>query len=547
MSALGIPRRYCQAELSSICQPNHSGIKELDAHAGIYEASEQQAVIRYQYPLGEDGAGSEIFVNFSFSLKTTETQATHISVVNNDVSHGCIWNINADTGRFTLNGIIKSPNRLLTIYLNLSGRGQAEFLIESLVVVEVNQRRPLRLGFIIDPWTERNDPAWKADYIWWFGKMDQALRNFGRKVDSCYVFSDGVAPLWPKFKPNDQARHAIVKESDLKAIYPETREGIRAQRTTSLKSQDCPTAKLRDIISRCFPWEPDIIVSLSDMQIIKDAFPESLVLFRDAIYCREPFPDELTSLDDCGLYKNSSLSEYCRDYDPELSVNDDFLNKFFRPSTEIENLLSAALVEPGQFLLLPLQDSRYYNFFDECEYSRQSELVEAAAQMFSNQKILVTQHPEHREIDLIEISELCRRFPNLLYFPQLEKLKNPTAQLLRYSSGMIGVSTGLIYQAILCGVPVHFLGEHALREILVDVTDRTVLRAIAFNFMTRYFFSVRYLHDGAWLAARVCSLALKRENVLHARELMIDMPSNVFSGLISDMRPVGAPDDAVSV
>jgi hypothetical protein len=542
MSILGTPRRYGPAELNTIAQENHSGIRTIDANTGRYETTELTSVIRQKYELGSSVTAAELFVSFSFSLNSPGVTPTHISVVNGDVSHGCIWELDETAiGRFSLNGVIKYPTESITIYLNLRGEGRIDFSIESLLVAEVRGERPLRLGFIIDPWIERNDPAWKADYLWWFGKMEQALRGSGRQLETCYVFSDVLDPFWDKHKPSHNTISSTIKSAELSEIYPEQIQGVRDQRVRLGRDEALSSKPLANMISKRFPWVPDVIISMSDMQILKDVYPDSLILYRDAVYCREPFQDELTSLDCEGLYKNSQISSYCEDYDTATCVSDEFIDKFYPHSEEIERLLNKNDINAGEFLLLPLQDSRHYNFYDECTFVDQAALVEAVATRFSSQKVIITQHPDHREISVAELSVLCSRHSNLVYLEELENVKNPTARLLRYASRLVGVSTGLIFQAVLCGIPVHFLGDHALRRLLEGVSDQGILRAVAFNFMTRVFSSYKYLHDGAWLSARMFALELKRDAVLSSSELMIDMPSNVFGNLVLGMRMPTVP------
>jgi hypothetical protein len=531
-------KRYVAEGFRSIISSNHSGIRSLDDALGEFESETVSSVVRYKFSMPRSANRTRAFFNFSFNLGSSTARPTHVSIVNGDVSDGKIWEIDETLpdGAYSLSAVLKSPCDNITIYANFVGIGYIRFKITSLV--EAPLHRDLRVGFVIDPWIEREDPKWKDDYIWWFGKMDLALRKEGQSISTHYVMSDAVGDSWKKYRPTPEATHSLIKTSELLEIFPDPREGVRQQRSTiSDQLNEQHQVRLSELIKRSFPWEPDFVVAMSDMQILKRSFPSSRILFRDALYCREPFQDELTSLDASGLYKSSSIGDICDGTSSQSSIPESFLSTFFPKTEFMSQLLARHKLAGAEFNLLPLQDSDHYNFFDESPFQRQIDLVDHVAGS-SKGTIIFTQHPDKRELSGEEISELCRRHSNLFYIPELEFLKNPSAQLLPYASCVIGVSTGLLMQALLCGKPVHFMGNHALKSVVGNSEDTKELQLIAYEFLTRYFSSYTYLHDGAWLLTRLVAIHLHSIGELSASELAIDLPSNVFKKLDQGKRTV---------
>jgi len=479
----------------------------------------------------------------------TGPTATHVSVVNEDVTHGCLWEVRKDNnnGTYTLNGVLKAPCKEITVYVNLAGSGAAKFIVDQLVLAPIDTKRPLRLAFVIDPWIERDDPTWKADYIWWFGLMETALRGTGIEIESEYVLGSGTATKWEEFKPNEQARVSVIDAGALAALYPDIRSGLHAQRLRSgAPETHSPEWKsLVYLMVGAFQAKPDIVISMSDTQLFKDAFPEALHLYRDALYCREPFQDELTSLSPSGLYKNSDIAQWCSDFQPGETFGPEFLATFFPKSREIEDMLSRAGLLSRGFIILPLQDPRHYNFYDECDFPNQIALVEAVAAKFPDDKILITQHPDFRQLDDAEITVLKARFSHVLYMAEFEKLKNPTAQILPYCKAVAGVSTGLLVQSLILGKPAYLMGEHGLKSAIAANPGTDGLQAIAFKLLTRYFSSNQYLQNGEWLLGRLCAYQLLQQEELKFTDFSIDLPANVLQNLILGARHLVTLDDIV--
>jgi hypothetical protein len=200
----------------------------------------------------------------------------------------------------------------------------------------------------------------------------------------------------------------------------------------------------------------------------------------------------------------------------------------------IEALLNAKGLLGNGFLLLPLQDSDHVNFWDESPFANQIERVIAATRRFRGRTIVVTQHPDKREISRETMAELCALAPNLLELDELEGVDNQSARLLPFASGLIAVSTGLVFQACLCDVPTYFMGRHSMETLLREGRNR---QDIAWHLLTRVFYSHRYLLNGRWFWARMIAMALFRRGWLPVEALNIDPPDSVFAQMVECLRP----------
>lgn len=538
--------QFSKSDIKNSAIFDHSGVTSNDVNFGLFTVTDSSGVIRYRIPTNLEPITGDVFFTFTFSLSTGGPVATHVSIVNETVTDGGLWEIQPEdnAGTFTLSGILKGPVGHVTAYINLSGTGNIRFTIDKLVLAPLQVNRAVKLAFFIDPWSERDDSRWKSDYIWWFGKIDLAVRQRHPSVQSSYVMSSAVATLWETFKPNDEAALFIIDTDRLKAIYPDCRAGIKDQRLRAAQAVDHERYQaLADLYRNAFPSTPDIIICLSDMQILKDIFPESLILYRDALYCREPFPDELTSLSFEGLYRNSDISEWALATDTVWDKTGQFLDQFYPKSKSIADLLILNGLELGGFLILPLQDSRHSNFYDECDFITQSALLQYVAQEHGDCQILVTQHPDHKEITDAELLEIQKKHSNIKYIKELEWVKNPTAQILPYCSGIIGVSTGLLTQALFFGIPIHFIGQNRLKDLIEARPTASDKKHLAHQLITNFYASYQYLHNPSWLLARLCALKLVHDRHLGYDCLTIDLPGNIMKSLELHRRNFTQIDD----
>lgn len=521
-----------------------------------YDCYSDSSVIRYRVSLPELNDANGVFLNLDFEISAQVGSVAHFSVVNSNVTDGEIWGVQEEKfpQRFNISSWVNNPGQSLVFYINLSNACSVKFKLNRLVAVRFFSSRPINILFHIDPWIERSKLLWKDDYIWWFGKIEKALKEVGLPFKFSYFMSDAVADRWDSYKASNDSKLASVRVSDLINITQSNRKGVILQRTRKkIKNKYCfqtPVAMaaqpsqsdaqqgILNILRGLSEDEPDIIFSISDLQLAKDAFPGAVILFRDALYCREPFPDELTWFDTKGLYRNSGIGDFLK---LDGDVNPSFFNlveEFFKKTDSVTSVLDKYSLLNAPFLLLPLQDSSHYNFFDESPFVDQVDLIFVAAKKFQDKKILFTQHPDKNELSAESISVLLKICPNLIYISDFERYSNLSARLLPYAEGVIGVSSGILMQALFLGLPVYFLGEHQLSNILSSISNSGDRQKVAYALLLRVCFSYRYLYNPKWLIARIISLSLYSFGLIDSGSVSVDFPGNIIKNLLSDRRAI---------
>ena len=534
------------------CDPRslaaNSGNLKPGVEPGRWTAESDESVIRYRVAnIGLPPDSTHFFFHLQVSLNQLDCAITAISLVNGAVSDGRVWHpsVRDADGEQDLTGVIACDGDGLTVYSNIRGPGEVTFDIRRLVLWPI-PRRQLAIAFVVDPWIERRPinmgrgelvDSWKADYLWWFANILQELKKAGANFTTTVLIGEGHVPALAANRDKLDALDAdirVMQLDDLLEAAGGQRRGLHAQRARDFDKNEAEQNRIVSLYRKYLPQAPDLLFCISDIQAVARAFDTTMVLYRDAIYARTPFPDEMTSFDTDGLYKNSGISSLCQSPAPrQLSAD---IVDFLLPREEsIEALLTEKGLLASGFLLLPLQDSDHINFWDESPFGSQLELVVAAARRFPDQSIVVTHHPEAREISRETMADLARLLPNLVELEELAGTGNVTARLLPFASGLVAVSSGLIFQAILRDVPVHLMGRHGLESLL---RKGVATKGVAWHLLTRVFFSYGYLLDGRWFWARLIALGLFRQGRLTASALAIDFPDSVFDKLLESRRAV---------
>ncbi len=519
--------------------PAHTGVVAPDAsHPQRWYCTSIAAVVRYQvHDLGLNC--NYFFFSLRVRLGGDNARVTDLSLVNGAVTDGQLWHVSFDDAQSThhLCGIIRYDGDSLTLYVNTNGIGTIHFEVEELRLWPVTDT-PTQIAVVVDPWVERSQPEWKQDYIWWFLDLLDRLAQAGAAFTPHFVVGEGHRAMLAR----EQARieclggtFSVVSLADLSAISPSMREGVRLQRAAQIYPHELHrAAAIVDLYRRHLPPDTALVLSTSENQRLKEALPDATILFRDAIYCRAPFPDELTNFDHVGLYHQSSLGELCSGTAPR-DLPASVVSRFLPKDPTIAALLAQHGLDGAPFLLLPLQDSSHYNFFDEGPFHDQADLLIAAASRFPAYRVVVTQHPDKQEMSPGQIQSLATLLPNVCTLPAIAGLPNLSARLLPFAHGLIALSTGLIYQAILCDVPVHFMGHHALKNVLTTTSRSS---EAAWHLLTRVFYSYAYLHNGRWFWSRLLTHDLYRAGALPKTAFTIDMPDALFGRLEAAYRPI---------
>lgn len=495
----------------------------------------ESGTVRYRISLPEFEDGDSALFVFGFTIDVREGGVTHISIVNSDVSDGHIWDIGKSdsSGVFTLSAIVRKRIDSVIIYLNVL-KGFGRFSLDFIDIHRIVDGDKISCCFYVDPWLERSLVTWKSDYVWWFDNLRQAINRFGVDVRVCFILGDHIARFLGSFQVVD-AECVVIKSSDLLSIYGGHRRGIEAQRGRVASDSGGLNARFVSLVRAQLPFNPDFVFSISDTQVLKDIFPSATIIFRDAVYCRSPFPDELTSFDTVGLYKNSSISRRLELCEVDSDYNN-FVSEFFPRDPLILELLEKYDVSADGFVLLPLQDSRHVNFYGESVYSDQIDFLINVLTQYPAIPVVITQHPDNREIGIDDIFAMQAVYKNLRYIPELDLVSNPTARLLPFCDSLAGISTGLVYQALMIGKKVRFFGRHALEVYDFSRMDADEIMRVGRFFINSFFASYHYLLNPKWLVSRLMLLQAVSLGYSRSGALAIDLPGNILRNLRNSRR-----------
>jgi hypothetical protein len=293
----------------------HSGDVEACANHGLWKINSEESVLRYRIDdIGFTDEAAYFFFYMEIELQAASSRITAFSLVNGAVSDGRLWHPSVQDARgiqhFT--GIVARDGDSIVVYVNVNGPGEVTFDIRRLLLLPMSSK-PFSIAVVADPWIESKSPSWKGDYIWWFADILLALKEGGASFSTTFLVGEGHEPILAAHSAKLEALNAEVRAIKLDDIFMAAsgqRMGLRAQRANDFYLAEAEDEKIVALYRKYLPTPPDVLFCIADLQAVARTFDETLVLFRDAIYCRAPFPDELTSFDIRGLYKNSGIAAH---------------------------------------------------------------------------------------------------------------------------------------------------------------------------------------------------------------------------------------------
>ncbi|MCH9267728.1 hypothetical protein [Pantoea ananatis] len=409
----------------------------------------------------------------------------------------------------------------------------------------------------IEPWIENSKPAWKKDYIWWFGELINQLNLHSlEEIDTKFLVGDDVAHYWEE-NINCNADIIVISQCELKSIFPDYTNALKSW--LSKKHTDEKLSSMSNVIkSKLGEFTPDVIFTITPVPFLASLYQKSLILHRDALYCREPWPDELTCFDPCGINIHSIINTLASELNCLKNdyVSDEFVN-------EIRNGLLHDVKENNLYIekialfrdkfkkliLLPLQSNGHYNFYCATEFNNQFDyLYYVLMSVPRNFGVIVTNHPDDKTLNEITITYLEKTFANFIYIKDFESHHSPSQFILPHVDSLVCVSSGLCYQAMIWEKPVYLVGESPfsklfrnLKELSVDSCFENVnYSAILMWLLTHYFASYTYIKNGKWLTNYIKNFLLEKEtkNIKLSSFTMIDSNENILKDLILRKRKI---------
>lgn len=209
-------------------------------------------------------------------------------------------------------------------------------------------------------------------------------------------------------------------------------------------------------------WEPDLIVCWEfPTTIFRELFPNALVLdLMPGLFMRPPYPRTI-SVDPVGLYKDSVFKSVnvndLKATDVELDAYYAIRNKYqgFYEENSVKEWVLSKIDHKRKFdkyVLVPLQISQYFGFYENCKYKTQFEfLMDILRNTDENTGVIVTQYisgfVQDKAINEKNIAYLTSTYPNFLYSSDFEKVDNISQYIVPWADATYSISSTIGLQA----------------------------------------------------------------------------------------------------
>lgn len=209
-------------------------------------------------------------------------------------------------------------------------------------------------------------------------------------------------------------------------------------------------------------WKPDLIICWEfPTTIFRSMFPNALVVdLMPGLFMRPPFPRTI-SFDPSGLYKDCVFGKQdlnkLRASDSELETyyNLKSFYELFFEEHGTRNLILSKFKDAekfNEFMLVPLQITQYFGFYENCQYNSQFDfLMDVLQNTPDNIGVIATQYIsgfiEEKVINDKNIDFLNSNFPNFLYSKEFEKVDNISQFIAPWADVTCSVSSTIGLQS----------------------------------------------------------------------------------------------------
>jgi O-antigen biosynthesis protein len=388
----------------------------------------------------------------------------------------------------------------------------------------------MKILYYIEPWIEYEKPIWKKDYIWWFGDFSKKLSEI-TKVESFFLLNEGCSSFYNEYN-RCESKFAIIYQEELLKIAKNHKEMLIKWQQNKWACKEMHgmkkliSKKLKDFI-------PDFIFTITPVPFLEKLFPKALIIHRDGMHIREPFPDEFTSFDPFGIYTNSIWVKNSKQIEKTSLKQKEkkFLQEFRKIYlTKISNknpFKSIVKKEKSKFdyiLLFPLQSPHHFNFYQFYNESIFNLVYDIFLKVDKRIGIIVTQHPDDKVLNNEATAFLKNKFKNFIYPDNIENFCSPSQFLSEYIDGMINISSGLAFFALMQQKPMfnptnsHFepFSENCKLEDIYNYLKNKSYKPkdnFLFFFLSKYNFNYCYMHNPEWLKNRLYFLKENKKKI----------------------------------
>lgn len=332
----------------------------------------------------------------------------------------------------------------------------------------------MRILYFLEPRKELGQPLFRLGSVRnHISKELQQLKSLGSKrCDVRLLTSVQIAKAAKQEGLLEGIEVHTIEQADIERYFEDSERIARDWYKGSYSDLD-KTLMQELCLKALGVFKPDIIVSYeSAAPYLQCLYPDSAFLNSTlGMFSRAPFP-ELGCFDPFGVYKDS----YIRKFEKELRE----LELDITQHTRLHRLRAACSdfidnnnpiisndIRGGfdKVLLVPLQVSGYFafddNLPDEIEIKNQLDLVKyILEQVSSSIGVYVTLHgAEDKVMTHDTVMELKSLYPNLLYNPNVQKVRWCSQWVMPYVDGVATVSSSVGLQAVFWKKPVFSIGD----------------------------------------------------------------------------------------
>ncbi len=413
----------------------------------------------------------------------------------------------------------------------------------------------MRILFYIEPLIEKNMPNWKDGWFSTFVNdiINTLQENTMHKYDFRIMLNEPLHLLHSDLHKKNQI---VLTQKELFEPFPKYTNylDISLKWFQNTYSQDELRYYEDLMITKLDNFVPDICISFTPIPFLKNAFKEALILYHEfAMFSRAPYPatwffDPINVGSGGGCAYVSSYQKAINSI--ELTLEQENLVKIFK--MEVQKLISVKnpfkkhineyKSKFDYLVLLPLQDSGYYQFEAYTGYKSQYEyLIDVLENIPDNIGVIVTTHPEYNILTEQVKEYLQKKYKNFINSNNFEKYYASSQFLIEYVDAVIVVSTSVGLNTLIWDKKLISLGKNFLDFMSDSNTLENIGNVIQqknknkeqflFWICTRYAIPENYLKSSEWLTSFLEKSFLKRNKIDETFYDMIDSDINVFKAL----------------
>lgn len=489
-------------------------------------------------------------ISINFFLQIEKGLITHASIVTSDVSEGRIIEIYGDTGfseDIVLSGVFSSPQSEMILIISTQGECSGEISIKEPEISSFDQLptkdHSLNILFYIEPWIEQDNAFWKQDYIWWFGNQANVLKETkGFDYNCLFITGESLASKFKEITTFD-GDNRIISNDKLLKLFSSSQSAlsmwmnfnsIKNNSNTFEKEMMLQMAKL--VETELSGFEPDVIFTITPVPYLEYLFPNSLILHKNALYAREPWPelhiyDPKAFMSDAAIRKKNWQNAV---YDIDacqllIKQHSEMMLDDIQKHNPFEEKIFEIRKKYTKIILLSLQEIQYVSFYAFLSDKTQISYISKCIEYFSHDTaIIVTQHPACPTLDHNTMEWMSQKYTNLFHFSSynLNITHSPSQYLIPLTDALITLSSGLAFQALMWKKRVFLSGQTYLLHLPnclplnADTKDNCDLiieeqkdcDTFLYWLLTYYVFGNSFLLKENWLHDRILTMLNRKRS-----------------------------------